>query len=66
MALDDNIQDIHRVGGIRGTGTGYVFPRVRLTRKGRRREAAEEETGEERQKQEPESSDGKKHIDVTA
>jgi hypothetical protein len=66
MALDDGIRESYRVSGISKIGSGYVFARLRVKRKAGRHEGGEQEPEQEPRRQNQESSDGQKHIDIKA
>ncbi len=67
MALEDGIREPYRVSSISGTGSGYVYARLRVRRKAARREGMQQEPEQEPRSQDSAaSSDGKKHINIKA
>ncbi|MBF0505280.1 MAG: hypothetical protein HQL09_00440 [Nitrospirae bacterium] len=63
MADYDIITDLYRITGLRGIGSGYVFPKTRVVKKVKKRSEKEEEEENEP----PKSSEKKsKGIDIEA
>ena len=58
MADYDLITDLYRIAGVRGIGSGYVFPKTRVVKKVKKRHEKEEEEEKESSGSSEEKSKG--------